>query len=440
MSSARSMIRTGSPISSTNTSPPAASEPGADDELHGLRDRHEEARHVRVGDRHRPARRDLAPEDRHDGARGVEHVAEAHRCVSGVLIARVGGLGGPLRERLGGAHHGRRVDGLVGRDLDEDLRAGVARDARHHARGDRVVAHGLDGVLLHQAHVLVGGRVEDDGRAVLLEHLPHALLLLAVGEHRDGVERVPVLDQLARDLEQVVLGVVEQDEPARPHARDLAAQLGADRAARAGDHHAAAGQVAAGRLDLHPDRLAPQHVLHPHLADLADVAPAAGLEQLEDRRHRAHAHAALAARAHDPRAQGAGGGGDRDQDLVGLDVLEHPRAGPRSCRARRGRGRRARPACADRRRRSRPGASRGRGCAGSRAAAAGRRRRRRRSGPSARRGGRDSRRSGARSTGGPRSARRRGTRARAGRRARARRSGSTPTRTRAGSRRRSPSA
>ena len=148
------------------------------------------------------------------------------------------------------------------------LRAGVARDARHHARGDRVVAHGLDGVLLHQPDVLVGGRVEDDGRAVLAEHLPHALLLLAVGEHRDGVERVPVLDQLARDLEQVVLGVVEQHEPARAHARDLAAELGADRAAGARDHHAAAGQVAARRLDLHPHGLAAEHVLDAHLADL----------------------------------------------------------------------------------------------------------------------------------------------------------------------------
>ena len=114
----------------------------------------------------------------------------------------------------------------------------VAGDARHHARGERVVAHRLDRVGLHQPDVLVGGGVEDDRRAVLGEHLAHPLLLLAVRQHRDGVERVAVLHQLALDLEQVVLGVVEQDEPARPDARDLAAQLGADRAARAGDEHA----------------------------------------------------------------------------------------------------------------------------------------------------------------------------------------------------------
>ena len=113
-------------------------------------------------------------------------------------------------------------------------------DARHHARGERVVAHRLDRVALHQPDVLVGGGVEDDGGAVLGEDLAHPLLPLAVRQHRDGVQRVAVLDQLALDLEQVVLGVVEQDQAARPDARDLAAELRADRAAGAGDEHARA--------------------------------------------------------------------------------------------------------------------------------------------------------------------------------------------------------
>ena len=82
--------------------------------------------------------------------------------------------------------------------------------------------------------------MEDDRRAVLGEDLAHPLALLAVGEHGDGVEHVAVLHELALDLEEVVLGVVEQDQPARADARDLAAQLGADRAAGAGDEHDAA--------------------------------------------------------------------------------------------------------------------------------------------------------------------------------------------------------
>ncbi len=135
-------------------------------------------------------------------------------------------------------------------------------------------------------------------------------------------ERVPVLDQLALDLEQVVLGVVEQHEPLGPHARDLAAQLGADRAAGAGDEHDPLAQVLADALDLHPHRLAPQDVLDLDLAHLPHE-PAAGLQQLEHGRHRAHRHAALAAGRDDLRAHRARRGGDRDQHLVGLDVVEH---------------------------------------------------------------------------------------------------------------------
>ena len=72
------------------------------------------------------------------------------------------------------------------------LDARLAGDARHEPRGERVVAHRLDGVGLHQPDVLVGGGVEDDGRAVLGEHLAHPLALLAVGEHRGQRRRVDV--------------------------------------------------------------------------------------------------------------------------------------------------------------------------------------------------------------------------------------------------------
>src|SRR5919109_193721 len=62
-----------------------AQRPGADDELDGLGDGHEVARHPAVGERHGAAHRDLAAEDRDDGARGAEDVAEAH---GGVFRAR----------------------------------------------------------------------------------------------------------------------------------------------------------------------------------------------------------------------------------------------------------------------------------------------------------------------------------------------------------------
>ena len=143
---------------------------------------------------------------------GAEHVAEAHRDEPRRRVALARGGDDPLGHRLGGAHDGLRVHGLVGRDQDEAARArGGGRLGRDLGR-DRVVANGLERVHLHQADVLVGGGVKDDVRVEAAHDLEHAVRFLAVGKDRLAAGEVPLLGQLALDLEEVVLGVVEQDE------------------------------------------------------------------------------------------------------------------------------------------------------------------------------------------------------------------------------------
>ena len=132
--------------------------------------------------------------------------------------------------------------------------------------------------------------------------------------------------------EEVVLGVVEQDQPARRDARDLAAELRADRAAGAGDEHDLAVEVRADAVELHPHRLAARGCPRPATSRTWRTTVPAGLQQLEDRRQRAHRDAALAARAHDARAQRARRRRDRDRHLVGLGLVEDARRG-RSVRA-----------------------------------------------------------------------------------------------------------
>ena len=68
-----------------------------DHELDRLRDRHEVARHVGMGDRHRPALLDLRAEDRDDAARGGEDVAEADDREARLRMAAAGGLRRPTR-------------------------------------------------------------------------------------------------------------------------------------------------------------------------------------------------------------------------------------------------------------------------------------------------------------------------------------------------------
>ena len=160
---------------------------------------------------------------------------------------------------------------------------------------------------------------------MLAEHLAHPLLLTTVREHRDAGTEVALLLQFAADLEQVVLGVIDEDQPARADARDLTAQLAADRAARSGDEHDLAGEVGADPLQLHADLLAPEDVLQAHLAQLTgDLEAAAGvLQQLKDGRQRPNRDATRATGGDDAGAQLAGRRRDRDRDLVGLDLVQH---------------------------------------------------------------------------------------------------------------------
>ena len=117
--------------------------------------------------------------------------------------------------------------------------------------------------------------------------------------------------------------MLDQHEQLGADAGDLAAQLGADGAPGARDQHRVASQVGAHTIDLHSHGVAPEHVLHPHLAHLAhEVDPTR--EQLEGGGQRAHGDAPLPARGDHLLAHGARGRGDRDDHLGGAHAVEDP--------------------------------------------------------------------------------------------------------------------
>ena len=81
--------------------------------------------------------------------------------------------------------------------------------------------------------------------------------------------KLALVDELALDLEEAGLAVVDEHEPGRAHAGDLPAQLGADRAARAGHEHHLAGEVPGDRREIDLDGLAAEEVLDLDRPDLA---------------------------------------------------------------------------------------------------------------------------------------------------------------------------
>ena len=116
--------------------------------------------------------------------------------------------------------------------------------------------------------MLVRGRVEDDVGPVALEHLAQPLAVAHVGEHGHARGEAALVDELALDVEERALGLVDEHDPRRLRARDLAAELGADRAAGAGDEHGLALDVGGDGVDVDLDRLAAEQVLDLDRADL----------------------------------------------------------------------------------------------------------------------------------------------------------------------------
>src|SRR5262249_43737948 len=108
-------------------------------------------------------------------------------------------------------------------------------------------------------------------RLVLLEHFaPERLPVLHVDELGDRRGEVALAYELALDVEERRLRVVDQDEARRPHTRDLAAELSADRAAGARDKDRVALEIGADLAHVDLDLLAAEHVLDLHRANLRD--------------------------------------------------------------------------------------------------------------------------------------------------------------------------
>ena len=122
-----------------------------------------------------------------------------------------------------------------------------ASAALEHVQGAQtLVLHRLARVPLEQRQVLERGGVEDDLGPALGEDLR----AMPLGVADVGEDEVAVVEQgpaVERELDGVQgrLVAVEHDQLAGVEPVDLAAQLGADRAAGAGDQHPPAGEVVA---------------------------------------------------------------------------------------------------------------------------------------------------------------------------------------------------
>ncbi len=179
---------------------------------------------------------DLLAKLGNDAARAAEHVSEANydKARPAGALQR---LADQLGQALGCAHHVGRVPRLVGGHQHEFLHAVVARRARQLQRPEDVVLRGLPGIVdLHERHVLVGGRVDHHRRPEPGENRLYPARIAYIADDRCYGRGFLCGCEFLLHAVQGVLVQLEQDQARRLESRDLAGELGSDRAASTGDH------------------------------------------------------------------------------------------------------------------------------------------------------------------------------------------------------------
>ncbi len=168
--------------------------------------------------------------------------------------------------------------------------------------------------------------MEHGVRPVAREHFPHPLLVLRVADRRDHLERRPAVAEFLLDRVERELGELEEHQARRVEARDLAAELGADRAAGAGDEDGPAADEGLEARFVERHRVAAEQVVELDRAQRRDAHLAR--DDVAQRRHGHHRDAGRGAqldRALPLAVRSLRHGDDRLLDAVALRRVGHAR-------------------------------------------------------------------------------------------------------------------
>ncbi|MNF58708.1 hypothetical protein D3C84_402760 [compost metagenome] len=312
---------------------------GLDHQLRRFGDGHEIAGDLRMSYGHRPTTLDLLAEQRDHRAGRTQHIAETHHGkaglvdlmhTAGIVVEQGCGLATErlqhhLSQTLGAAHHIGRPYRLVGGDQHKMLDPGLDGRLSGVQGAEHIVQHALGNIVLDYRHMLIGCRVVNSIHLPSTHHVQQALRITNRTEdrHQLQVERL-ALDtplQLLMDAVQIELAVLEQDQRGRRLGEDLPAQLGADRSARAGDHHHLATDAALEQLDPRRHRIASEQVGDIHLLDILDLDPPTG--QVHEAWHAAYVQRKGLQRSQYLPPTPARSRGNRQQHLAGAGFLDH---------------------------------------------------------------------------------------------------------------------
>ena len=178
--------------------------------------------------------------------------------------------------------------------LDSAVQGGIY----HIARAKHIIGDCLLHIDLHHRHMLVGGRVEYNLRIEALEYIVQPVQSPAHQRSRDGQAAKESSPESPAAISKILFSPCRAESIEGHPAGDLAAQLPADRAARAGDQHPAPCQAIAQSGIVDTRWLAAQQVGDLDLAQAADIDLAAN--QFIDAGHGAEGDACAAGRYRPP--------------------------------------------------------------------------------------------------------------------------------------------
>ena len=169
--------------------------------------------------------------------------------------------------------HGRLHDELARlRDCHEEtLAAPTCGSLGDEPCPGDVVAHRGPDLILEHGNLFVGGGMEEDLRALGREDRIQPPGIRNVHEMPGETQLRKAFEQFHLDAVEVVLAVVDQDEARRAGSRELAHQLGADRATGPGHQDDASEEPAADALPIQTDRIATEQILDRDRPQLADT-------------------------------------------------------------------------------------------------------------------------------------------------------------------------
>src|SRR5690554_5683699 len=256
-------------------------------QLTGFGDGHEVANNILVSHRYRPAIANLVTEQWYNRARRPQHIAKAHHRKHRTGLSLGQALKHQLRYALGRPHHIGGAHRLIGRNQNKALNTRSNRRLSRMEGTKHIVLHPLNHIVLNQRYMLVRCRMINRLNTKGPHHRLTPATMGCAAQHcmQRHTQRLNLVDRLQLTLNgiQRKLGLLEQHQPGRLMAQNLAAQLRTNGTSGPGHQYRLAEQALRYHSRIWTNRVPAQEIFDFQIPNVVDSGQTSN--QFRHRRH-----------------------------------------------------------------------------------------------------------------------------------------------------------